>query len=136
MSRTECPLCKEPYRMQSVEDEERLVNNPHPKWEVPIEVIEWQPSYTQRVCSTHPIEAFSLLLLPEACLRWQEVFLFCQKPEPWVQGALGMSGGQWSADWQNTNSSKCMHLLQRLISIGAAPHLKPISNGRVGRIWC
>ncbi|CAL8471722.1 g11264 [Coccomyxa elongata] len=93
--RTECPVCKEPYRMQSVEDPERLVNNPHPKWEVPIEVIEWQPSYTQ-------------------------------------QGALGISGGQWNADWENTNSSKCMHLLQRLVSIGAAPHLNPMSNGRVG----
>jgi hypothetical protein len=48
-SRTECPLCKEPYRMQSVEDRARRDNNPNPKWEVPIDVIEWQPSYTQQV---------------------------------------------------------------------------------------
>ena len=60
-------------------------------------------------------------------------YSFSHKPKPQVQGALGMSGGQWSANWQYANSSKCMHLLQRLISIGAAPFLKPISNGRVGK---
>ena len=35
--------------MQSVEDRARRENNPNPKWEVPIDVIEWQPSYTQQV---------------------------------------------------------------------------------------
>ncbi len=38
--------------MQSVEDPDRRANNPNPKWEVPIDVIEWQPSYTQEVCAT------------------------------------------------------------------------------------
>ena len=34
--------------MQSVEDPARREVNPNPKWEVPIELIEWQCSYTQR----------------------------------------------------------------------------------------
>lgn len=49
-----------------------------------------------------------------------------------------MSGGQWSAKWENTNSTKCMHLLQRLVSIGAAPQSIPSSDSRVGVqvSWC
>lgn len=44
-------MCGGPYRMQAVGDPERLATNPKPKWEVPIEVIEWQPSYVQKgVC--------------------------------------------------------------------------------------
>ena len=42
-----------------------------------------------------------------------------------VQGALGLSGGQWSADWQITKSSKCLYLHRRLAQIGAAPPLAP-----------
>lgn len=38
-----------------------------------------------------------------------------------LQGALGLSGGAWSANWQITKSTKCVHLLRRLIDIGAAP---------------
>ena len=34
--------------MQPVDDPERLKTNPRPKWPVPEEVIEWQPSYVQR----------------------------------------------------------------------------------------
>lgn len=48
--REACPLegCRKPYRMQAVGDPERLKTNPRPKWAVPEEVIEWQPSYVQR----------------------------------------------------------------------------------------
>ena len=56
-------------------------------------------------------------------------------PQRWsfgVQGALGISGGDWSLTWQNTNSSKCMHLLQRLVSIGAAPQSGPSNSSKVG----
>ena len=49
LCRTACPLCAKPYTMQAVEDPGRLVHNPKPKWEVPLEPIEWQPSYTQKV---------------------------------------------------------------------------------------
>lgn len=38
-----------------------------------------------------------------------------------LQGALGLSGGAWSANWQITKSTKCVHLLRRLIDIGAVP---------------
>ncbi|KAK9795946.1 hypothetical protein WJX73_001584 [Symbiochloris irregularis] len=34
-------------------------------------------------------------------------------------GAVGISGGQWSANWQVTKSTKCVHLLHRLMHIGA-----------------
>lgn len=34
--------------MQAVGDPERLKTNPRPKWPVPQEIIEWQPSYVQR----------------------------------------------------------------------------------------
>ena len=37
-----------------------------------------------------------------------------------MQGAVGIGGGQWSANWQVTKSTKCVHLLQRLIQTGAA----------------
>jgi hypothetical protein len=48
--REACPRkgCREAYKMQPVDDPERLKTNPHPKWPVPEEVIEWQPSYVQR----------------------------------------------------------------------------------------
>jgi hypothetical protein len=48
--REACPLerCRVGYKMQPVEDPERLKTNPRPKWPVPEEVIEWQPSYVQR----------------------------------------------------------------------------------------
>ncbi|KAK9807648.1 hypothetical protein WJX72_005276 [[Myrmecia] bisecta] len=80
-----CPLpsCQQAYRMQAVNEPERLATNPRPKWPVPFELIEWQPAYTQ-------------------------------------QGALGLSGGEWSANWQITKSTKCVHLLRRLYEIGAA----------------
>ena len=37
-----------------------------------------------------------------------------------VQGAEGVSGGSWSANWAVTKSSKCAYLYQRLLAIGAA----------------
>lgn len=48
--REACPLqgCRVGYKMQPVDDPERLKTNPRPKWPVPEEVIEWQPSYVQR----------------------------------------------------------------------------------------
>ena len=39
-----------------------------------------------------------------------------------MQGALGLSGGAWSANWQITKSTKCVHLLRRLMDIGAVPN--------------
>ncbi|KAL0050649.1 hypothetical protein WJX82_004168 [Trebouxia sp. C0006] len=85
MDRQACPSCRKPYQMQSVSDPTRLETNPYPKWDVPMDVIEWQCSYTQK-------------------------------------GALGLSGGAWSANWQITKSTKCVHLLRRLMDIGAVPN--------------
>eukprot|EP00210_Caulerpa_lentillifera_P002008 g1925.t1 len=42
-----CPTCHVPYKMQSSEDPARLSHNINPKLPVPIELIEWQPSYAQ-----------------------------------------------------------------------------------------
>ena len=33
---------------QGKDDPERLKHNPHPKWDVPVELIEWQPAYAQK----------------------------------------------------------------------------------------
>ena len=33
---------------QAVDDPDRLADNPHPKWAVPHELIEWQPAYAQQ----------------------------------------------------------------------------------------
>lgn len=45
-----CPSCRKAYIMQSVSEAARLETNPNPKWDVPKDVIEWQPAYTQKVC--------------------------------------------------------------------------------------
>jgi hypothetical protein len=47
------------------------------------------------------------------------------------QGALGMSGGQWAAEWHTTKSSKCLHLHRRLVEIGAAPPQCPNEDGEL-----
>ena len=49
--------------MQSVEDPGRLVHNPKPKWEVPLELIEWQPSYTQRVSNPRLSASLSAIFI-------------------------------------------------------------------------
>lgn len=36
------------------------------------------------------------------------------------RGAVGVSGGAWSDNWQVTRSTKCVHLLKRLYEVGAA----------------
>ena len=37
-----------------------------------------------------------------------------------ASGAAGINEGAWQPDWQHTQSSKCVHLLRRLIEVGAA----------------
>ena len=46
-SRERCAACGTGYEMQAVEDRARAATNPDPKWAVPAEAIEWQPSYAQ-----------------------------------------------------------------------------------------
>ena len=67
--------------MHSKNDPTRLRDNPHPKWDVPLHLIEWQPAYAQ-------------------------------------QGATGKGEGVWQPTWKDTDSSKCIHLIQRLNDIG------------------
>lgn len=45
-----------------MDDPERATTNPHPKWEVPIELIEWQPSYVQKGAPTY------LFFMTQTCL--------------------------------------------------------------------
>ena len=56
---------------------------------------------------------------------------------PAFTGALGLSGGEWSSAWQETESSKCVYLLERLREIGAAPPLLPpvAPHARRGVRW-
>jgi hypothetical protein len=74
--------------MQSVDDPARKKTNSAPKWEVPVDLIEYQPAFAQR-------------------------------------GAQGAKGGEWQATWEITESSKCAHLLKRLVSLGVAPAQPP-----------
>lgn len=41
------------------------------------------------------------------------------------QGAKSTTGGEWSASWQVTKSSKVAYLLRRLSEIGAIPPRSP-----------
>jgi len=43
---------------------------------------------------------------------------------------VGISGGEWSASWETTHSSKVVYLLGRLQEIGAAP--RPQTAGASG----
>ena len=52
--RAACPVCHTEYEQQAVDDPVRRETNPNPKWPVPFEVIEWQPSYTQKVTCSEP----------------------------------------------------------------------------------
>ena len=50
--------------------------------------------------------------VPIELIEWQPVFH--------QAGATGVSGGEWSANWQVTRSTKVQHLLRRLLDAGAA----------------
>ena len=63
LNKQACPSCRKPYIMQSVSEAARLETNPNPKWDVPKDVIEWQPAYTQKVCH------ILLLLLVRSCAK-------------------------------------------------------------------
>lgn len=75
-----CPSCRKPYVMQSTSEPARLENNPNPKWDVPMEVIEWQPAYTQKVSHCICLRMHSVCLSVYNCRhdavhsnRWQKV---------------------------------------------------------------
>ena len=38
---------------------------------------------------------------------------------PRVVGARGAAEGEWQANWASTKSTKCVHLLRRLLEVGA-----------------
>lgn len=42
------PGCRQPYLMQSKDDPARKQDNPNPQWDVPLQLIEFQPAYVQR----------------------------------------------------------------------------------------
>eukprot|EP01026_Neomeris_dumetosa_P074932 TRINITY_DN7848_c0_g1_i2.p1 TRINITY_DN7848_c0_g1~~TRINITY_DN7848_c0_g1_i2.p1 ORF type:complete len:611 (-),score=61.69 TRINITY_DN7848_c0_g1_i2:538-2370(-) len=48
LSQTYCSHCKQKYKMQETDDPERKKHNSHPKWPVPVELIEWQPAIVQK----------------------------------------------------------------------------------------
>lgn len=49
-SKTNCtmPGCGKAYKMQSETSKRRFKDNPHPKWPVPVELIEWQTAFAQQ----------------------------------------------------------------------------------------
>ena len=52
-----------------------------------------------------------------------------------LQGATGISGGEWSTDWQVRTSSKILYLLKRLTKIGAVPKKAPPPSPQQDGIW-
>eukprot|EP00798_Chlamydomonas_sp_ICE-L_P002827 gene2827-4976_t len=73
---------------QATDDPARKEVNPEPKWDVPIELIEWQPVYHQD----------------------------------------GLTGGHWAPNWKVTQSSKCVHVVKRLLEIGAGVKEQPVNQ--------
>lgn len=126
--------------LQGKNDPARLKDNSCPKWSVPQELIEWQPAYAQRggwlwalIGGTGaPYSQSACLLvhvsLPEqpcwpSLLRRARSFLVAKLPAMdgcCRAGAKGISEGFWQADWKHTQSTKCVHLLRRLLEVGAA----------------
>jgi len=49
--------------------------------------------------------------VPLELIEWQPVYH--------QRGATGVSGGEWSANWEVTKSTKIQHLLKRLLDVGA-----------------
>ena len=93
------PGCGYSYEMQNPEIRTR-VENPNPKWPVPKDLIELQPSYKQvsfRI-STSLFWWFSNWIISEVSSH-----LFVQD--------------SWNSDWQSTSSSKVAYLVQRLKEI-------------------
>lgn len=74
--------------------------NPNPKWPVPKDLIELQPSYKQA--------RFSIQLKIQ--LNCHDAFL----PENLPKHALLRVQDDWDPDWQSTSSSKVSYLVQRL----------------------
>ncbi|KAI8470158.1 MAG: SNF2 family N-terminal domain-containing protein [Monoraphidium minutum] len=58
--------------------------------------------------------------VPLELIEWQPVYH--------QRGATGVSGGEWSANWEVTKSTKVQHLLRRLLDAGAA--VPPRAAGR------
>ena len=134
--------------MQRIDDPDRKAYNTNPKWEVPLEFIEWQPSYTQEVGILYfdVGEVYGASKVsPCACL--QDAPCLCQPMSiaelgaqlqlstDLLQGAEGISGGEWSADWQVRTSSKILHLLKRLTKIGSVPKKAPPPSPQQDSIW-
>lgn len=44
----------------------------------------------------------------------------CLQPAYAQRGAKGIEEGTWQAEWRQTRSTKCVHLLRRLLDVGAA----------------
>jgi hypothetical protein len=131
-----------------VDHPERRRDNPNPKWAVPVQLIEFQPAYAQRggppACRTPFFQSLACFLCRPALLPsvqqeakrscglgsrgcfaaaaptcWCVGHVRCGPPLP-AAGAKGVEEGTWQADWQHTQSTKCVHLLGRLREVGAA----------------
>ncbi|KAK9125078.1 hypothetical protein Scep_013924 [Stephania cephalantha] len=96
------PGCGNVYEMQKPEKLARP-ENPNPKWPVPKDLIELQPSYKQ-------------------------ASLLCVSSHPEVDTDGWIRGDDWDPDWQSTSSSKVAYLVERLktlqeanIKLGYAP---------------
>eukprot|EP00873_Tetraselmis_striata_P043207 jgi/Tetstr1/463471/TSEL_008363.t1 len=71
-----------------------------------------QPYKMQAVDDPARLENNSNPKWPVPCevIEWQPAYA--------QRGAVGISGGKWSANWQVTQSTKCVHMLRRLQEMG------------------
>lgn len=103
------PGCGNLYEMQTPDTLARP-ENPNPKWPVPKDLIELQPSYKQ-ACLARYFMYFSsfkttvLIVMILICFTAKNMTHICR---------LVFIQDNWDPDWQSTSSSKVAYLIHRL----------------------
>lgn len=116
--RAACPVCHTAYEQQAVDDPVRRETNPIPKWPVPFEVIEWQPSYTQKVtCSRLESQA----LLPGS---------MCPSLHCYQRGCPQL------ASWPIHGAGSLPTSTSELLSWDARPTWRPLRSASGGLRFC
>ena len=105
------PGCGHLYEMQTPDTLARP-ENPNPKWPVPKDLIELQPSYKQ-ACSAENF--YISVLLGQTILIFMFFFFFflAEKNLIYIYHFMCIQDN-WDPDWQSTSSSKVAYLISKL----------------------